>query len=779
MSRALRLSLSLAAGLLVPILLVCATMVWPPGLDSVLPAVLFGLLIAFTTAFGVPLAGGRISLLPMTTVAAYLVLGPLLTAWAAFAGAIIHVCIRYRWAEALEERLEPGLLPAISLAATNASVQTVSILVGGLVFRWAGGTTPLTEATWADLLALLLLGLTYLVTNLLLIGSIFALRGREPLKPYLHSLPNVLLYEGLPMVFSPLMALVYTQLGQALFAILAVAIIVISLGLRGLGLAQQRLERRVKELDSLQAVGQALSASLNLDTILATIHTEVATLMPARNFYVALYDQAADKVTFPFAMERGERVHWRSRQTGNGLTEYILRTRAPLLIRENYIATLEALGIESIGRPATSWVGVPILAGEEPLGVLTVQSYTGRLAYDTSHQGVLVTIAAQAAVAIQNARLYTRTDEALSRRVQELDSILRTTQDGLLLMDQDYRVLAANPTLASFLGVAQQDLEGNSLLMPRPDGEPPLASLIGYTVQELEAECQTLVEQEQAFTRLEIVVPGPPEHAVERTLTPVRDRAGETSGWLLVFRDLTEEHALGQLREELTRMLLHDLRSPLTVVISSLQFLEVELSGEGPNTTGEIVTVAQHSGEHVLRLIDGLLDISRLESGQMVVEKTILAISPLLEEIAARVGPLADRANIDLQVTVEPGLPLLDGSQILLDRVVHNLLDNAIKFTPDGGQVHLWARRESQDDPSAVLLGVTDTGPGIPPASQPLLFQKYQRVPDIRGRRQGLGLGLAFCRLAVEAHGGEIWVTSKVGQGSTFALRLPAAKYDD
>jgi signal transduction histidine kinase len=287
------------------------------------------------------------------------------------------------------------------------------------------------------------------------------------------------------------------------------------------------------------------------------------------------------------------------------------------------------------------------------------------------------------------------------------------------------------------------------------------------------------MEGRQAFTRQEIVLTGPPKRPIERTLTPVRDQEGESAGWLLVLRDLTEERALARQRDETTRMLLHDLRSPLTVVISSLQFLEVDIPAGEPGSSGEIISVAKRSSEHVLRLVDGLLHISRLESGQMLIEKTPLAIRPMLEEVVQRVGPLADRAQIDLRTTIESGLPLLEGSPILLDRVVHNLLDNAIKFTPDGGDVHLWARQDPQGDPTAVLIGVTDTGPGIPAEDQSRLFVKYQRLPDTQGRRQGLGLGLAFCKLAVEAHGGEIWVTSQPGDGSTFALRLPAAVLDD
>lgn len=764
----------IAAAIIVLATLVGLTVADPPGREALLPGLLFLLLVVFTHTFGVPLAGGRASLLPTTTVAAYLVLGLVPAGWVAFLGALLHGGVRYRWARALEERPPTGLGAAAILAMANAVLQAASTLAAGAVYQWRGGKIPFAGVTWREGTILVPLALTYLAVNLLLAGLYLAMQGREPLKNYLRSLHQVLLFEAWPLIFAPLMALIYNRLDLFQFLLMALAIVVASLVTRNLSLARQRLERRVQELHSLQAVGQALSASLDLDTILTAVHTQVARLMPARNFYAALYDPEIDEVSFPLAFENGERVRWRSRRAGNGLTEYVLRSRKPLLIRQDYEAALEALGIAKIGRPATSWLGVPILAGAEALGVLAVQSFSEE-AYDISHQEVLVTIAAQAAVAIQNARLYARTDEALARRIRELDSILRTTHEGILLFDRDQRILAANRALADFVGAAQLELFGRSLHSPLSEGEPPILSLVQYTPAALEADCRALAQGEPDLKREEIVLAGPPEKHVKRTLAPVHDREGEISGWLLVLRDITEERELAQLREEMTNMLIHDLRSPLTVLISGLELIRMEVAGGNMEAVGEVMALARQGGERMLRLVNNLLDISRLESGQMPVNLQPVEVRPLLQEVADRLALPAEQAGITLEIAAEPGLPPLLADPYLLDRVVHNLLDNAIKFTPDGGQVRLWARLDPQHEPASLLIGVTDTGPGIPLHAQSRLFQKFQQIDPEAGRRRGTGLGLPFCKRAVEAHGGQIWVESETGKGSTFVMRLPVA----
>ncbi len=776
MSRELRYAISIVVGLITLALLIWLTVAAPPDPAHLLLGPLFCALIVFTTVFGVPLGGGSVSLLPMTTVAAYLVMGPVPTLWAAFVGALAYGAIRHRWAKQLEVPPAPGRMGLIGLIAANVTMHSASILAGDAVFRSLGGPTPLAAVAPPALPPLVFLCLAYLSVNYLIAGAFIAMRGRAQLQLYLRSLPNLVLYEGGPLIFAPLTALIYTQLGMGLFIAFTLAIVVSSLAARDLALARRRLERRVQELDSLHAVGQALSASLDLDTILSAIHTQVAKLMPADNFYVALCDPEADEVSFPLAIEDRQRAHWRSRQMGRGLTEHILRTRAPLLIPKDISAWMKELGVEEIGRLAASWLGVPILAGDEPLGIIAVQSYSAPDVYDVSHREMLVTLAAHAAVAIQNARLYTRTDEALARRVQELDSILRTTSEGILLFDPNWRVLAANRALAEFLGVAQLELAGQVLDTPWQDEVESLLSLIEYTPAKLQTDCEALTQDAYIFKKQEIVIPGPPERYVERTLTPVRDRKGTITGWLLILRDLTEERELALLREELTHMLIHDLRSPLTVVQGSLDIIERNLAAGTMEDIDQLLVLARKSSNRISRMVDELLDVSRLESGQMPLHLEAVDVKTLLEDSAARFAPLAVSAHVSLEISAEPDLSPLHVDPELTGRVLNNLLDNAIKFTPDGGRIRLWARLEPERTPDALLIGVSDTGPGIPPEALSRLFKKFQQVTSIRGRRTGTSLGLPFCKLAVEAHGGRIWVETEVGRGSTFTVVLPTTK---
>lgn len=762
---------------LVVVVVLLALLSWrtalaPPDPRAIVPGVLFCLLLAFTTTFGVPLAGGRVSFLPMTAVASYLVLGLVPAAWATVVGALLHEVARHLESGRLGLRREPNLLRRLGLGAANVIIQTLALLAGGAVFESLGGRAPLT-AVDLPLMPLLLLGLTYLGANFLAAGVYLTARSRKALALYLHALPSLLLYEGVPLVFAPLLALIHNDLGLVAFLLFAVILVAFSLIVRNLALTRQRLERRIKELGSLQAVGQALSDSLDLAAILGAIHRQVGELMPAHNFYVALYNPETDEISFPLAVEEDRPIRWRARRSGSGLSEHVMRTGQPLLIPADVPGALKQLGVALIGRPAASWLGVPIRAGEQVLGVIAVQSYSPAERYDQAHQEVLVTIAAQAAVAIQNAHLYTRTDKALARRVQELDSILRTAQEGILLLDPAWRVVAANRTLADYLGLAQDELVDASL-RSEAEGENPILARLGYTTDALAVDCQALLQGEIPYKRRAIVLPNPPGRPVEQTLTPVVDREGISTGWLLVLRDLTEERELERMREELTHLLIHDLRSPLTVMQGSIALIGRLLRQHNYEEIPPLLAMAQAGNEQLLHMVNQLLDISQLESDRMPIHPEEVAVAPLLEQVAGRFVPLATAVQIDFQVFAEPGLPPLCADPALIGRVLENLVDNAIKFTPDGGRVRLWARSASLPSPPRVLIGVTDTGPGIAPEFLGNLYKKFQRVPNQAGRRRGSGLGLYFCRLVVESHGGQVEVESEPGRGSTFALHLPA-----
>ncbi len=240
----------------------------------------------------------------------------------------------------------------------------------------------------------------------------------------------------------------------------------------------------------------------------------------------------------------------------------------------------------------------------------------------------------------------------------------------------------------------------------------------------------------------------------------MRDQAGEIAGWLVVMRDMTEEQELARLRDEMTHMLVHDLRSPLSVINGSLEMLD-EMARDGDlSSAGRLLALARQGSGRMLEMVESLLSVNRLESGQMPLNPEPVSIAHLLEEATFRLMPLAAQAQITMAVDCDPAVPSVQADRALFGRVLNNLLDNAVKFTPDGGQVRLWARPDPLQAPTSVLIGVNDTGPGIPAEAQQRIFEKFQQVKSTIGRRKGTGLGLALCKLAVEAHGGQIWVES-------------------
>jgi signal transduction histidine kinase len=270
-----------------------------------------------------------------------------------------------------------------------------------------------------------------------------------------------------------------------------------------------------------------------------------------------------------------------------------------------------------------------------------------------------------------------------------------------------------------------------------------------------------------------IVVLGSPERHVERTLAPVRDQEGAIAGWLLLFRDVTEEVELARLRDDMMHMLVHDLRSPLAVLKGSVEVLERSFARRDVERFDGTLEMAGRSIDRMLALVNQLLEINDLESGRLAIHPEAVEASRLLESAAERLRPLAVRAELDVGVRADPNLPLLHVDPELVGRVLHNLLDNAIKFTPNGGRIELWAKPPDEVTLDRLLVGVTDDGIGIPPEAQTRLFKKFQQAVSKKGRRVGTGLGLPFCKLAVEAHGGEIWVESEIGKGSTFVMMLP------
>jgi len=437
----------------------------------------------------------------------------------------------------------------------------------------------------------------------------------------------------------------------------------------------------------------------------------------------------------------------------HGLAGWVVDQRQPVLIGDT---SQDARWVRrpdddlSASGPKSA-VCVPLLAVDQLTGVLTLVHAQPHF-FTEQHLQLAQAIAGLAGMAVRNANLFTSEQEA-QRRYRELfeDSI-----DPILLSGWDGRVLDANRQAARSLGQAP-------------------AALVGLSVLDLHAApVERLGENFSAVKNGETITYESQLHAIDGTTTPIevhirRVQVGSEGLLQWILRDIRERKQLDTLRDDLMAMIYHDLRSPLANVISSLDILSTIVSGEADPSVGTVFQIATRSTDRLQRLISSLLDIYRLESGQAIVRKTDVNPADLARDCVDVIRSLAEGKNQPITAVIADALPLVSADYDMIRRVFINLLENAVKFTPNGGEIEVGCAARGSD----VCFWVQDTGPGIPAESRDKIFEKYSRLQMDRYPK-GIGLGLAFCRLAVLAHGGKIWVESTAGTGSRFIFTLPA-----
>jgi len=354
---------------------------------------------------------------------------------------------------------------------------------------------------------------------------------------------------------------------------------------------------------------------------------------------------------------------------------------------------------------------------------------------------------------------------------KQMRAILDSTRDGIILLDNFGRILDANVQASHLL-----DVELNQAV-----GEPFTRFLRQhYANTPLEAQMLTLgTELMGSYRELELAH-GDTTVYLQISMLPVRDADGASLGRLLLLRDISEDKQLALLRESLQRMVIHDLRSPLGALITGLSFLQSlvdELDSEIAHDMRRTLDASLESAENLMRLMDTLRDIPRMKDIKLdlqpihfkaLVMKAYEMLETLFVEAKIQFDVLADT---DIQITVDVDL---------MRRVLVNLLHNALKFTPEGGKVLVSA--ETDAEAGLLRVHVCDTGPGIPPAMRDRIFGEFQQIEGLIPKRggRGTGLGLTLCKLAVEAHGGRIWVDDHgLLPGACFTFTLPLSPVQD
>lgn len=330
-------------------------------------------------------------------------------------------------------------------------------------------------------------------------------------------------------------------------------------------------------------------------------------------------------------------------------------------------------------------------------------------------------------------------------------TVINSMEDGMIVLDRRRRILDVNQTAQVILNADTTNLVGQPLPVSISQQLPLLLpdTPPGPFVSELSLTQSGAIRDYEARFSL------------------VLDRGQKHRGYLLLLHDITERKRLQRLQADLTSTMVHDLRTPLSAISTTLGWLDRLLADQLEEADREILQVARHSSDQMLLLVTSILDISHIESGQMPINYRHFALKPVADAVLKRYAVIAREKNLTLTNEIT-AIPPVYADQDLIDRVLQNLIGNAIKFTPPGGHIGI-AVRSFVADRSSLTVAVYDDGPGISPELKHTVFQKFQ-TGNTSG--QGSGLGLAFCKLAIEAHGQRIWIESKPHQGATILFTL-------
>jgi signal transduction histidine kinase len=362
-------------------------------------------------------------------------------------------------------------------------------------------------------------------------------------------------------------------------------------------------------------------------------------------------------------------------------------------------------------------------------------------------------------------------------------NIVDTVREPLLMLDPSLRVKSANRAFYQTFHVSPEETEG-SLIYELGNGQwdiPALRTLLEdiipqssvFNDYELEHDFPSIGRRVMLLNARELR-PGDHSELLVLAMEDVTERRRVHDLELHFTSELQESYRqlqeLKKLRDDLTHMIIHDLRTPLTSVITGMQTLEIV--GDLNKDQREMRDIAINGGETLLGMINDLLDVEKLESGAMQLDYAVVSAAELLASAVSQITSLAESKQLNIVSHVAADLPPLRGDESKLQRTLVNLLGNAIKFTPSSGSVTVDARYT--EDRKSAVFSVADTGEGIPPEAFGRIFEKFGQVASRQGgRTMSTGLGLAFCKLAVEAHGGHIGVESVPDRGSTFSFTIP------
>jgi NtrC-family two-component system sensor histidine kinase KinB len=514
-------------------------------------------------------------------------------------------------------------------------------------------------------------------------------------------------------------------------------------------------QRQARVMTALAESAATITATLKLDDVLQRILEQISQALRVDAVSLALLDPNGSELVFRASTgPKSSEIIGLRLSIGQGVAGWVVREERGAVVMEPEKDPRFYPGIDQlIGFETKAIACAPIRSRGQVIGVLEALNPQGG-SFDTDALLVLTGIGSLAGSAIRHAQLFERI-QAVNQRYRELfeDSI-----DSILITNWDGRIVEANRQAAILMDIDTDDLLEIGIsqlsIVEKEIVGPRFSNLTTGSTVSYETNVQT-----QSGKHVPVQV-----HAREVNIEGVSHLQ-----WIL--HDITERKNLDNMRNDLLAMIYHDLRSPLANVVSSLDVMETLLGEDTDQTFRSLLNIAMRSTERIQRLTNSLLDIRRLESDQPIGNRAAASPAQMISEAIEIVSITAENKDQTVSTQITDNLPDVWVDVDMVRRVMINLLENAVKYTPAESSITIGAELQEQE----ILVWVQDNGPGIPSEDQERIFEKFTRLHPDEGPK-GLGLGLSFCRLAVEKHGGRIWVERPEDGGSCFKFTLPTGE---
>lgn len=521
-------------------------------------------------------------------------------------------------------------------------------------------------------------------------------------------------------------------------------------------------------LTALFAVAKTMSGMLKVDALLTMIVRLAAEQCNANKCSLMLLDKMTKELVIRNAVGVDESVVVGIRvKLGKGIAGKVAESGQAILVRD--IEQDPRYRRKSKKKYQTkSFLSVPLMVKNEVIGVLNINDRIDNRSFTQQDLELLTILASQAAVAIDNAKLYTETEQMRNY----LQNILSNLIESVVVLDGNGKCTFTNenariffrPTIASPLG-----MEYAKVFHPRivKTMEGVIESTYRFGI---------VIDQEVEF-------PDEKGHKIPVGITgsllqaDINEADQTKPGIILIFRDLTPSRELAKLRvlnemkSEFVSTVSHELRTPLTAIKGSIGLMAEGRTGAMSPIQQEMVSLVKRNTDRLARMIDDLLELTRAETGRMKIVPKFISLRETVKEVFDLLGQQAAMQSLELRTEIPSKFSTIYFDPDKLQQVLINLVGNALKFTPEDGSITVRASETNQ----YWQLIVQDTGIGIPTEELPKIFDAYHQVrhPQRENVFKGFGLGLPITKRIIEAHSGKIWVHSQVGKGSTFTFRIP------